>query len=208
MSRETYTGPLWVAGHPVAKGSMKCVTPHVGGRPSRLVPDARRDPDGFVGKLPDVLAWKAQALADNPVDAPVELRMDFFLARPKTTGFPEAPVGHGMGDLDKLIRQVGDAVGGSKNNVNRLITDDSRVARIVAEKHYANGGMAEGAMIEVLPYRPVVAMSRGAMPVRIVAGASDRLVGSIGSAEELPALLRRVADEFEKHLREETPRVP
>lgn len=191
----SYTGPLWVAGHPVAKGSLKCVTPHVRGLKPRLVPDARRDPDGWVGKLPDVLGWKAQHLVADPIDAAVELNVDFYLARPKTTAFPEVPVGHGAGDLDKLVRMVGDAIGGRKGDETRLITDDSRVARIVAEKHYADNGN-EGAIIELRPYLPPPAPGEG-MPVRVQAGRVNALIGSINHISELPALLRAAADRLE-----------
>lgn len=192
----TYTGPLWVPGHPVAKGSMKCVTPHVEKRPSRLVPDKRADPDGWVAKLPDVLAWKARTVADNPIDDAVELDVTFHLARPKTTAYPAGPVGHGAGDLDKLLRMVGDAVGGSKTNPNRLITDDSRIARIVAEKVWAENG--EGAVIELRPYTPRPGLAPGTgLPVNVTVGRESYTVGSISSAKDLPRLLRAVAEQME-----------
>lgn len=195
---DTYTGPLWVPGHPVAKGSMKCVTPHVGGLKPRLVPDERADPDGWVAKLPDALAWQAQKIARNPIDDPVELRADFYLRRPATTRFTDAPVGHGQGDLDKLVRMVGDAVGGGKTNPARLITDDSRIAKIVTEKHYATG--REGARIELVPYVPVELGSARGMPVRIIAGPSSYTVGNIRSVADLPRLLRAVADQMERSI--------
>jgi Holliday junction resolvase RusA-like endonuclease len=195
---DTYTGELWVPGHPVSKGSLRCVTPHVGGRRGVLVPEKTvRDPDGWKAKLPDVLAWKAQKIAANPIDDPVELRVDFYLRRPATTAFPVAPVGHGSGDLDKLTRMVGDAVGGSKTNPNRLITDDSRIARIVAEKFYAAAGQAEGAKIELCPYLPPDPPAKG-MPVTLIAGRNRVEIGAIRSARELPALLRAAADQLEE----------
>lgn len=192
----TYTGPLWVPGHPVPKGSMKCITPHVGGRRGVLVPESTvRDPDGFVGKLPDVLAWKARKHVPQPIDKAVELRVDFFIAQGKTTSFPQAPIGHGQGDLDKLVRQVGDAIGGHKGD-GGLVTDDSRVARIVAEKHWANG--EEGACVELVPYVPPMSYPGGNMPVRIQAGRDSYQVGAIRTARDLPRLLRAVADQIER----------
>lgn len=195
---DTYTGPIWVPGHPVSKGSLRCVTPHVGGRRGVLVPEKTvRDPDGWKAKLPDALAWKAQKIAADPIDDPVELRVDFYLARPKTTQFPTVPVGHGAGDLDKLTRMVGDAIGGNKSG-NRLITDDSRIARIVAEKHYAADGN-EGAMIELLPHLPLAQASEQAkLPVKLIAGRNAVTIGYIGTGAELPALLRAAADQLEE----------
>jgi Holliday junction resolvase RusA-like endonuclease len=198
MTTDTYTGPLWVPGHPVSKGSMTCVAKHAPGHHARLVPEkTKRDPDGFVGKLPDVLAWKAQAVAANPINDPVELRVDFYMAKPGKTDFT-APVGHNIGDLDKLIRTVGDAVGGSKTNPSRLVVDDARIARIVAEKIYATDNDQEGAMIELRPYTPPAART-GEMQVRITAGRVDAMVGTIRSPQDLPRLLRAVADQMERN---------
>jgi Holliday junction resolvase RusA-like endonuclease len=193
----SYTGPLWVPGHPVPKGSQKCITPHVGKRPSVLVPDKRNDPDGFVGKLPDVLAWRATKLAANPVDAPVEMRVEFYLQPPGPgSAHKTAPTSQHSGDLDKLVRQVGDAVGGKAAGDVRLIRDDSRICRIVAEKLYAWDGK-EGVRVELLPYTPPPRTPAGPMPVRVQAGAESYHVGSISSPRDLPQLLRAVADQIE-----------
>jgi Holliday junction resolvase RusA-like endonuclease len=195
---DSYTGPLWVPGHPVTKGSMQCITPHVGGRRGVLVPDkSKADPDGWTGKLPDVLAWKAQKVAQDPLDAPVELHCTFAFRRPKSTAFGESPVGHGMGDLDKLTRMVGDAVGGRKDGA-RLITDDSRISRIIAEKIYAPDGK-EGATIELRRYTPPPEIPRGPMPVRLTAGRLSVNLGSIADVSSLPALLRQAADRLERN---------
>lgn len=194
----SYTGPLWVPGHPVPKGSQKCITPHVGKRPSVLIPDDRRDPDGFVGKLPDVLAWKAPRLAQHPVDAPVEMRVEFYLEPPGPGSVHKvAPTAHQTGDLDKLVRQVGDAVGGKRRGDVRLVQDDSRIVKIVAEKLYAWDGK-EGVRVELLPYTPPPRVPSGPMPVRIQAGAESYHVGSISGPADMPRLLRAVADQMER----------
>lgn len=189
--RETYTGPLWVPGHPVPKGSMKCVAKHAPGHRARLVPDKRTDPDNWNGRVPSTLNLRLPELVAAPLDGPLQLDVTFHLARAKSTKFKDAPIGQGTGDLDKLVRGVGDAIQNSD-----ILVDDSRITRIVAEKIYAPDGVTEGAVIELSPDEPPVMMS-GSMPVRVLAGRVNALVGYIGDAAELPALLRKVADQIE-----------
>lgn len=196
LTVETYTGPLWVPGHPVPKGSMKCVTPHLAGRRSVLVPDKRADPDSWATRVPAVLALRAPKLAANPVTGPVELLLDFQLKKAKSTKYPDAPIGHDAGDLDKLTRMIGDAITTTDDHAG-LVDDDSRVCRIVAEKVYSPTGQ-EGVTIELRPYAPPVGMGPGSMPVRISAGRTTALVGTIRSTDDLPRLLRAVADEMER----------
>jgi endodeoxyribonuclease RusA len=185
----TYTGPLWVPGHPVPKGSMKCVGRHVKGSGPRLVPDKRHDPDAWATRVPGTLDLKAGHLVESPVDEPVEMRLEFHLRRPKSADYPDAPISQHSGDLDKLVRMVGDGVQGSG-----LLKDDSRITKIVAEKIYTDGG--EGAHIELAPASAPV--GRGAMPVRLEVGGVSRTVGWINKPSDLPAMLRAVADEFER----------
>lgn len=187
----SYTGPLWIPGHPVTKGSMRCITPHTGGRRGILVPEKTlANPDDWHNRVPQVLALKARRLLTSPLDGPIELIADFHIAKPKTTKFGDAPTGHGTGDLDKLLRALGDAV-----TTSGIITDDSRITRIIAEKIYATAG--EGAMVELRPYTPPPVNPHGPMPVRIQAGRLNTLVGSISDVRGLPNLLRKVADQIE-----------
>ena len=104
----TYTGQLWIPGHPVPKGSMKCVGRHVKGSGPRIVPDERRDPDGWSNRVPASLAFQAGTLVPEPIDDPTELHLEFHLAKPKKPDRPEAPISQHSGDLDKLVRMVGD----------------------------------------------------------------------------------------------------
>jgi Holliday junction resolvase RusA-like endonuclease len=72
------------------------------------------------------------ALPDGhiPLDTGVEIEATFYFPRPKSatrTQKTTAP------DLDKLTRAVGDAL-----TESALYTDDSRITRWVAEKHYAD----------------------------------------------------------------------
>jgi Holliday junction resolvase RusA-like endonuclease len=191
---DTHTGPLWISGHPVSKGSMRCVTPHVGGRRGVLVPEKTvRDPDNWHGRIPTLLALRLPQLVEQPVDGPVELLADFKLKAPKSSKFGNHPIGHGTGDLDKLLRALGDGVTNSG-----IITDDSRITRIVAEKSYAAEGGEEGCTVELRPHQTVAVDSAGRMPVRIQAGRHSYPVGAINSPADLPTLLRRVADEIER----------
>lgn len=190
MSAETsYTGPLWIPGKPVTKGSYRCITPHIGGRRGVLVPEKTlADPSDWHNRVPSVLALKAPRLLANPLDGPLELVADFYVKAPKTSalGLENGPIGHGTGDLDKLTRALGDGI-----TASGLITDDSRITDLHGSKSWGE----EGCRVEL---RPAPARtSTGTMPVRIQAGATNRLVGHIGAASELPALLRKVADAME-----------
>ena len=189
----TYTGPLWIPGHPVSKGSMRCVTPHVGGRRGILKPQ-KADQDPWEGKVAAITALRQPALVQAPIQGAVELVTDFYLPRPKTTKYPDAPIGHGLGDLDKLIRCVGDAL-----TLSGVYRDDALVTRVVAEKHYAARPDGQGVSIELRPYTPVsTAWRDGQLGVRVQAGRINALVGAISSLEDLPKVLRAAADEIER----------
>jgi crossover junction endodeoxyribonuclease RusA len=83
------------------------------------------------------------------IDGPVSVWMVFYVARPRShfnakglkANAPELPASH-VGDLDKLVRAIGDALTGV------IWTDDRRIVCIVAEKHYAIG--AEGVQLRVV----------------------------------------------------------
>ncbi len=82
-------------------------------------------------------------ITDNevePFDGPVQLRITFYLPRPKTVKreLPTVPP-----DLDKLIRAVGDGLTDSK-----IWTDDSLVVSLMCEKVYADD-REPGAEIEI-----------------------------------------------------------
>lgn len=82
-------------------------------------------------------------ISDNNVelfDGPVQLRITFYLPRPKTVKreLPTVPP-----DLDKLIRAVGDGLTDSK-----IWTDDSLVVSLICEKVYADD-REPGAEIEI-----------------------------------------------------------
>ena len=77
----------------------------------------------------------------EPIDAPVELSVIFYLPRPKTV--LDRPLPSVMPDLDKLIRAVADSLTDAK-----IYADDSRIVRITAQKVYADH-RGPGALIRV-----------------------------------------------------------
>jgi Holliday junction resolvase RusA-like endonuclease len=77
----------------------------------------------------------------EPIDAPVELSVIFYLPRPKTV--LDRPLPSVMPDLDKLIRAVADSLTDAK-----IYADDSRIVRITAQKVYADH-RGSGALIRV-----------------------------------------------------------
>jgi hypothetical protein len=169
---------------------MKCVGRHAKGSRAMLVPDERVDPDNWAGRVPQTLALTHPNLVDSPLDEPLCLIADFHLRRPKTTKFPEAPIGQGTGDADKFTRMIGDAM----QNAG-VIADDSRITEIHARKMYASPGTGEGALLELRPAQPLI--GNGRMPVRISTGRVNSLVGHVDDPASLPALLRKVADQIE-----------
>jgi len=85
----------------------------------------------------------SEHLANNAVEpftGPVQLRITFYLPRPKTVkrDLPTVPP-----DLDKLIRAVGDGLTDSQ-----IWTDDSLVVSLICEKVYADE-REPGAEIEI-----------------------------------------------------------
>lgn len=95
----------------------------------------------------DVVTQYASIAADDeallgPLRAPYKLEVQFYIPRPRTTRarYPVAPT---VGDLDKLVRAVGDALTGSG-----LIEDDRHFVDLIASKRWA-GSDGPGAFIRV-----------------------------------------------------------
>lgn len=189
---DTYTGPLWIPGRPEPKGSMTRLPPARPGGKARWINDNPRY-DDWEETMVATLAMRDGNRRKQPLDCPVELVTEFYLPKPPTTKFREAPIGEGIGDLDKLVRGVGDAI-----KKARIYADDARVTRIIAEKFYALPGHPAGARVELRPYAPPVDTPSGPMPIRIQYGRHNALIGSIASLTDLPTLLRRAADEMER----------
>lgn len=106
---------LWIPGDPKAQGSMK----HVG--KGRLIHE------------PEMVKWRDHIIATcrqwvgtyfgmwEPIDAPVDVAVKFYLQRPAKPGLERAATGL---DLDKLQRCVGDAL--EKSGV---LKNDARIVR-------------------------------------------------------------------------------
>ncbi len=101
-------------------------------------------------------------IAANWPDGPIALMLDFYLPRPDFAKGRKMPHKrhHMNGDIDKLTRSVLDAltsVRDSKTGVSRkgLFTDDVRVCKIIACKHYATPGIQPPG-VRIQAYRPLI----------------------------------------------------
>lgn len=95
----------------------------------------------------DLVTQAAAIAADTecllgPLNPPYALEVWFYIRRPRTT-VATHPVAPTIGDLDKLVRAVGDAL-----TASGIIHDDRYIIRITAEKAWA-GDEAPGAVIRV-----------------------------------------------------------
>ena len=98
-----------------------------------------------VGPWRDVVTEAAKvALAglDGPLAPPYRLDVWFYITRPNSTRATH-PVAPKIGDLDKLVRAVGDAL-----TKSGLIEDDRFIVNIYADKRWA-GADGPGAVIRV-----------------------------------------------------------
>jgi Holliday junction resolvase RusA-like endonuclease len=75
---------------------------------------------------------------------PVQVRVAFYLPRPKTISIDKRPTPIVPPDLDKLARGLLDGIGQSE----MIWGDDSQVIELHATKHYADG-REPGAVIEI-----------------------------------------------------------
>lgn len=120
-----------VEGEPAPKGSKR----HVGN--GRLIESSK--------KLPAWMQAVKQEATKNrpsePIDAPVSVFMDFYLPRPKRPRYDVPAV---KPDVDKLARSVLDAL-----EAAGVLTNDSRVTKLRATKHYANTATPPGADITI-----------------------------------------------------------
>lgn len=129
------THTFTVTGTPAAQGSKK----HVGN--GRMVETAK----GLPG-------WRAAVVAAAkashgplwvPLDGPLVVTLTVYLARPRTTKFPDYPAG--APDTDKLQRAIGDAL-----TIAGTIHDDARIVTWHASKRWAVG-CEPGAHVTIRP---------------------------------------------------------
>lgn len=120
-----------VLGDPAPKGSKR----HVGN--GRLIESSK--------KLPAWMRAVTQEATKNrpsePIDAPVSVYMDFYLPKPKRPRYDVPAV---KPDVDKLARSILDGL-----EAAGVLTNDSRVTRLRATKHYATDITPPGADITI-----------------------------------------------------------
>ncbi len=131
-----------VGGIPRPKGSLR----HIGrGRMVEQSTDSAEWRERVMLAARDTL-WAA------PIDrnTPVELRVEFRFPKPKKTKYPVAPIASNIADLDKAVRNIGDALADA-----HLIENDAQVVAVRAVKRWAAGNEMPGATITVLTVDPL-----------------------------------------------------
>lgn len=108
---------------------------------------------------------------DLRLEIPVELRAVYFFRREDEDRPGEAyPVAMGIGDLDKLDRNIGDALTSSG-----IIKDDQYIVRIVSEKRWAAQGSPGGVQLTLLK------VEQDAMLLAAMLEAGAHLIQGFGS---------------------------
>lgn len=139
------TFEFYVEGMPITQGSMKGIGRGRMVHSNKGLPAWRRE-----------IAFEAQKQIKagyEPMDGPVEVRATFYLDRPKSHFKKSGELSaeglrmtkphkqrKGGGDLDKLIRAIGDSLSGEEIDgivIGRLITDDVRITDAVISKRWA-----------------------------------------------------------------------
>lgn len=80
----------------------------------------------------------------TPIEGPVLLRVLFYLPRPAAAKNRLYPHKGGPGDLDKLVRAVGDALTSSG-----VWKDDAQVVQLIAEKRYTGPTSTVGPFTQI-----------------------------------------------------------
>lgn len=122
---------FWVKGIPAPKGSKR----HVGG--GRMIESSKKLP----AWMQAVKLQAAKNRPSSPIDSPAAVHMDFYLPRPKRPRYGAPAV---KPDCDKLARSILDALESAG-----ILTNDSRVTRLQATKHYADSDTPPGAHITI-----------------------------------------------------------
>ena len=120
-----------VLGDPAPKGSKR----HVGN--GRMIESSKKLP----AWMRAVTREATKNRPSEPIDAPVSVYMHFYLPRPKQPRYDVPAV---KPDVDKLSRAVLDSL-----EAAGVLTNDSRVTKLRATKHYANTATPPGADITI-----------------------------------------------------------
>lgn len=132
---------------------MSAVTFHVPGTPAPQGSKIRtrygmRESSQRVKPWRDVVTQCAAVAADEEnllgaLEPPYTVEMWFYILKPRTTR-AQHPVAPTIGDIDKLVRAVGDAL-----TKSGLIEDDRFIVGLSTSKQWAGPGEAPGAIIRV-----------------------------------------------------------
>lgn len=130
-----------VAGAAIAKGSKRAVPIRKAGEVTRIAVVEQPNVRDYEQRVRELAIEAArEAGMDAPADGPVEVEVRFTFGRPRghygtgrnaeqlRAGAPRYP--SVKPDVDKLARTILDAITGV------IVTDDARVVRLVAWKHY------------------------------------------------------------------------
>ena len=131
---------FFCAGLPIAQGSMSAFIPK--GWSRAIITDQKGAKLKTWRKLVSADALQARlAQKWGVLDEPVEVHATFYLPKPKTPRFASHAV---KPDLDKLCRSLLDGLTGC------LLSDDSRVFRLIATKRYADINHVCGVDVRVI----------------------------------------------------------
>lgn len=123
----------FVEGKPLPKGSLR----HVGG--GRMIEQTK-----VKGWMSDIRAHVSENYSQGPLfDVPVQAEIEFTFPRPLAAKNRLYPHLRSVGDIDKLVRAVLDALQPT------ILYDDSLVVRLTATKDYESDGKPPGARITI-----------------------------------------------------------
>lgn len=127
---------LRVDGDPVPQGSKRCFNNRVVDANSVKLKAWRKEVTAVATTYLHINGW-------HPFTGPVQLRVTFYMPRPKSVTYNKRPLPIVSPDLDKIVRSVGDSLTDAG-----IWNDDAQVVSIVCEKVYADD-KPPGADIEI-----------------------------------------------------------
>ncbi len=139
---------FWALGRPRTKGSVHAFLSPKG---NMIRKDSNPNTKAWAG----VISHAADQAGVKPIEGGVSLTVSFWFCRPKShyrsgknahllkASAPRHPTSRAVGDVDKLLRAVLDALTGV------AYVDDSAVAHVSATKDYLPMGEPEGANVMV-----------------------------------------------------------
>lgn len=153
---------VWVPGHPRTKGSLAAKGGYATDTPESkrwrafMAETVRQD------MARRTLARHNEIIAPYPHTGPVAVWFAVWLPK-RIVPMPfETPIWSGAGDIDKLARNLLDALGSPRREDRRdaplcagVYLDDNQVVKISGEKytaHLANPGLTPGMVIQVTTY--------------------------------------------------------